>query len=142
MEEKHADFRQHHSRQFLKMALGSDRHAKIENPDGYGKHARGCGDTVEFFLSVRSRHIRTISIATQGCLNTNACANALAHMAEGKTIEDAWQLTPEDVVAFLETLPEAEIHCAELAVGAFYRALANYCEMQRSPWKKPYCAVR
>jgi len=44
------------------------------------------------------------------------------------------------VVAYLETLPLENTHCAELAVGAFYLALINWQERQRRPWKKPHQA--
>ena len=30
------------------------------------------------------------------------------------------------------------IHCAELAAGAFFLALINWQELQRHPWKKSY----
>lgn len=142
MHDQHTEVNRQHSQQFLKMAFGCDRHGRIENPDGYGKHNGGCGETVEFFLTVRSGQIQSISIATDGCLNTNACANAVAQISEGKTIESAWRITPAEVIAFLETLPEAENHCAELAVTALFRALTHYREIQRSSWKKPYRAVR
>jgi len=38
----------------------------------------------------------------------------------------------------LETLPPDHFHCAELAVGAFYLALAHLRDNQKSPWKKLY----
>ncbi|MCP4673404.1 MAG: iron-sulfur cluster assembly scaffold protein, partial [Desulfobacula sp.] len=37
----------------------------------------------------------------------------------------AWKISPEKVNKFLETLPEDHFHCAELAVGALYLALAD-----------------
>ena len=46
--------------------------------------------------------------------------------------------SPTDVIDFLETLPAHETHCAELAVGAFYLALAKHQEHRNAPWKKPY----
>ena len=49
----------------------------------------------------------------------------LVKMAEKKRIEDAWEITPEAVAGYLKTLPSDEIHCSELAVGAFYLALRN-----------------
>jgi nitrogen fixation NifU-like protein len=58
-------------------------------------------------------------------MNTNACANTVAFLAEGKTIEEAWNMTTESVVNYLETLPSKEMHCADLALGAFYLALSN-----------------
>jgi len=59
-------------------------------------------------------------------LNTNACANTVARLGEGKSLEGAWEITPEMIIEYLETLPSHETHCAELAVGAFYLALSGY----------------
>jgi nitrogen fixation NifU-like protein len=59
-------------------------------------------------------------------------------LVEGKTVAAAWEITPEKVADFLETLPGDHYHCAELAVGTLYLALADTRENQRSPWKKSY----
>lgn len=132
------DFYQDHSLRYLEMALSADHHEAPADPDGYGHSTGQCGDTVEMFLSVKNDRLDTVSYATDGCLNTNACSNAVAHLAEGRTVDEAWEITPETVAEFLETLPEDHFHCAELAVGALYRALANYREIARAPWKKAY----
>ncbi len=132
------DFWQDHSLKYLEMALRTDKREIINDPDGYGKRTGECGDTVEIFLRVQDRCIKTVSFEVDGCLNTNACANTVACLVEGKTIDQAWEITPEKVIAFLETLPKDETHCAELAVGAFYRALSDLKEMMRNPWKKVY----
>jgi nitrogen fixation NifU-like protein len=142
MKEGEFSFWQDHSLNFLEMAFRTDRLGRIENPDGCGKRKGVCGDTVEFFLSTRDGIIQSIMFNVDGCMNTNACANTIVHFGEGKTIEEAWEITAEDVVRFLETLPAHETHCAELAVGAFYRALANYQELKLTPWKKPYEKTR
>ncbi len=135
---KEFNFWQDHSLTFLEMAFRADRRGRIENPDACGKRKGVCGDTIEFFLSTRDGIIQSIMFDVDGCMNTNACANTLVHLAEGKDIEDAWEITAEDIVSYLETLPSHDTHCAELAVGAFYRALTNYQELKRAPWKKPY----
>ena len=82
------------------------------------------------FLCIQNGRIQSLSFDTDGCINTNACANTAAHLSEGKTIEEAWEITPAAVIEFLETLPKDNYHCAELAVGAFYLALANCQERQ------------
>lgn len=138
MTAKPFDFWQDHSRQFLEMALGQQRRERVEKPDGYGKRTGDCGDTVAFFLTTVKDCIRSVSYLTDGCLNTNACANTVAHLAEGKSVEAAWEITPEDVIAYLQTLPTESHHCAELAVGAFYKALADLSDKTRHPWKKLY----
>ncbi len=129
---------QQHAIKFLEAAFRTDRQEKLHQPDGYGKKSGDCGDTVEFFLIVREQRIQNIAYIVNGCLNTNACANALIDLAEGKSLDQAWDIKPEDVAAYLESLPRDHFHCAELAVGAFYLALADARRMQQSPWKKAY----
>lgn len=107
------------------MAFRADRHESLENPDGHGINTGECGDTVEMFLKLEEDRIKSVSFRVNGCMNTNACANAVAELTEGKTLDEAWEITPQEVIEFLETLPEQNSHCAELAVGAFYRALTG-----------------
>jgi len=132
------NFLQDHSAHFLEMALRRDRHEILAQPDGHGKRTGTCGDTVEMYLSVRKGCIQSVTFQIDGCMNTSACANTVAHLAEGKNIEEAWDITPEDVIDFLETLPPDHTHCAELTVGAFYQALADYSHNLQTPWKKIY----
>jgi nitrogen fixation NifU-like protein len=129
------DFLQDHSLRYLEMAFRTDRREIIERPDGYGKRTGECGDTVEMFLTVRGDRIASVSFDTDGCMSTNACANTVAELAEGKSLEDAWDISTEDIIKYLETLPPDNIHCAELAIGAFYLALANYKDLKRNPYK-------
>ncbi len=119
------DFLQNHSLNFIEMALNTDRMERIHHPDGYSKKKGACGDTVEFFLKGNKDGIESVSFMIQGCVNTVACSNTVAQFAKGKPTQNAWDITPEDVIDFLETLPADHYHCAELAVGAFYLALAD-----------------
>jgi nitrogen fixation protein NifU and related proteins len=137
-DKKELNFWQDHSATFLEMAFRTDKYERVEKPDGYGSKTGICGDTVEMFISGSNGHIQTVSIMTHGCLNTNACANTVAIMAEGKTIEEAWEITPETISDYLKTLPSDHAHCAELAVGAFYLALSDLQKTTRDPWKKMY----
>lgn len=132
------NFWQHHSLNFLEMAFRTDRQEKIQHCDGHGKKIGDCGDTVEFFINVDGEKIRDASYMSNGCLNTNACANTVLNMIEGKTISQAWEVTPEMVAEYLQTLPEDHFHCAELSIGALYLALADAVKTQRAPWKKMY----
>ncbi|MCW7754137.1 iron-sulfur cluster assembly scaffold protein [Desulfobotulus sp. H1] len=123
MEEK--NFWQSHSEHYLEMAFDTQRQERISHPDGYGKRTGDCGDTIEFFLTLEEGCLRFVSYQVDGCMNTNACAATISCMAEGKDLDMAWQILPETVIRYLETLPEHELHCAELAAGAFYMALAD-----------------
>jgi nitrogen fixation NifU-like protein len=127
------NFWQDHSVKYLEMALSTEHRERPDHVDGYGKRTGECGDTVEFFIMVTNGIIRSISFDTDGCMNTNACANTVATLLEGKSIETAWEMTPRQIVDYLETMPEDEYHCAELAVGALYLALSNYGEASSRP---------
>ncbi len=133
------DFWQDHSNTYLEMAFKADRMEPLEAPDGVGRHTGECGDTVAMFLKLHGGTIGQVAFQVQGCMNTIASANAVAELVEGRPIDAAWDLTPEQIVEFLETLPEGHHHCAELAVGALYRALADARSKQQQPWKKMYC---
>ena len=138
MDKNEFNFWQDHSSNYLEMAFRTDHTGIVERSDGRGRKTGDCGDTVEMFLSMESDCIKHVSFVVEGCRNTHACANTVADLAEGKEIDDAWEITPENVIQFLETLPRENHHCAELAVGAFYLALSNYHENKRSGWKKIY----
>ncbi|MBB5347709.1 iron-sulfur cluster assembly scaffold protein [Desulfoprunum benzoelyticum] len=129
---------QAHSAQFIDMASRTNRLKIVPHPDGYGKRVSSCGDSIELYLSVRDDRIRAVSFLIQGCLNTNACANTLASLVEGKSVAEGWQLTPADIMEYLQTLPAEHTHCAELAVEALHQALKDYSATRREPWKKVY----
>ena len=133
-----SDFWQTHSLTFLEMAFRSEHRERLAQPDGYAKKTGDCGDTVEFFLMLEGSTIATVAYDINGCLNTNACCNAVVSMIEGRPLDDAWEVTPETVNEFLGSLPPDHFHCAELAVGTLYLALSDARESQRSPWKKLY----
>ncbi len=138
MNQINKDFLQHHSRRFLTMAFRTEKREMLEQPDGYGKCTRECGDTIEIFLLIRDGVVRSAAFETNGCMYSVACANTAVHLAEGKPLSDVWEITEQAIVDYLETLPEAERHCAQLAVKALGRALVSANETRRNPWKKLY----
>jgi nitrogen fixation NifU-like protein len=127
-----SEFIKNHSLNYLEMALRTDRIERIENPDGYGKKIGDCGDTIEFFLLCHKSILKSVCFYTRGCLNTNACCNVVAEFAQGKTIDEAWEILPGHVIEYLETLPHDHSHCAQLAVGTLYLALTNICSKKSS----------
>ena len=125
MSDVNHNFWMNHSEEFLEMATDGSFNERLFKPDGYGKNLGDCGDTVEIFLHVKEGLIIDAAFDIDGCVNTYACANTVANKVRGITLEEAWDLTPETVIDYLKTLPEANHHCAELAVGALYLALSD-----------------
>ncbi len=120
------DFWNKHSLKFLEMAYDTSFRERVEKPDGYGARTGDCGDSVEFFIMVEQGVLSVVSFEVDGCLNTTACCNTVVRMVRGQGIEKAWEITPDQVDEFLETLPKDHYHCAELAVGGLYLALSDY----------------
>jgi len=138
MQERQAASFEEHSKNFQDMVSRIERYGELEKPDGYGKRVGDCGDTVEMFLSVQAGQLKMVTFRVEGCANTVACGNTVSYLMEGRTLSDGWKITPENVSDFLQTLSADHFHCAELAVGAFYKALTDYNRRQKEPWKKEY----
>ncbi|SCY83372.1 iron-sulfur cluster assembly scaffold protein [Desulfoluna spongiiphila] len=138
MDHHEQNFLEQHSDEYIEMAYSYERLERVENPDGYGKRVGDCGDTVEMFLTIEEETIKHVSIQIDGCMNTIACANTVASMTEGRSLDEAWEVTPEKVAGYLKTLEEDHFHCAELSVGAFFLALNDHRQKTRNGWKKTY----
>ena len=135
---KKFDFYQDHSVRFLKMALTNDYAEMPQRASGYGYKRGDCGDAVEMAVVVEDGKLSWVAFGTDGCLNTRACGSCVAHLTMGKTVDEAWRISPETVAEYLETLPPDHFHCAELAVGAFFLALADFQRSGGKSWQRFY----
>ncbi len=135
---EHEDNWPEHSLTFLEMAFRTDRQKSLSHPSGVGDNVGACRDRIRIYLAISGGIIQEVAYELEGCLNTNACANALAEMVEGHTLAAAWRLKPEMLAEFLQSLPPDHFHCAEMAVGAFYKALADYQKKGAKDWKAVY----
>jgi len=85
-----------------------------------------CGDAMEFYLMIEDNRITDIKYYTDGCGATRACSAMAAHLAYGKTIHEALNISAGEVIKQLEGLPTDHLHCSILAVSTLYRAIADY----------------
>lgn len=98
----------------------------LEAADGRATGVGSCGDSVQVFLQVRDSTITEIRCDYNGCQYTLACASAMSKLARGRTLAQALQLEPSDVVTELGSLPEDHIHCARLAVNTLGEAIDDF----------------
>ncbi|MFA4989382.1 MAG: iron-sulfur cluster assembly scaffold protein [Candidatus Omnitrophota bacterium] len=107
----------------------------LNNPQFFGRmndptassYLKGpCGDAMEFYLVIENKRITDIRYYTNGCGATRACAAMVAHLAYGKTIKEALNISAGEVIAQLKGLPEDHLHCSILSVSTLYRAIADY----------------
>ena len=85
-----------------------------------------CGDTMQFFLKITDGLIKKANFITDGCGATVAAGSQMTQLIEGKSLEFAEKITPEDLDGALKGLPEDHKHCAELAVRTLSGAINKY----------------
>ena len=85
-----------------------------------------CGDKVRVDLHIEDNRLVEVKFNPNGCVYTLACASAMSVMAQGRTIDEALQLQPEDVARELEVLPDDHMHCARLAVNTLGEAVSAF----------------
>jgi len=112
--------------QFVVHANQPGHMGTLTEANGYTKGVGICGDAIEVYLSVHDQKIADIRHDPHGCTYTVACANAMAHLAHGRSLEDALKITPADVAAELNGLPADHMHCASLAVNTLGEAIDDY----------------
>ena len=85
-----------------------------------------CGDTTLIYLNVEDNIIKDVKFKTYGCAAAIASSSMLTTMAIGKTLEEAKNITIDDIVEALGGLPEAKVHCSVLAADAMKKAIEAY----------------
>lgn len=85
-----------------------------------------CGDTMQFFLKIKDNIIEKANFITDGCGATVAAGSQTTLMIEGKPLNFAESLNPEDIDKALKGLPEDHKHCAELAIRTLKRSVERY----------------
>ncbi len=108
------------------------------NAHGYGKIIGPCGDTMEISIMVENKKIMKCTFDTDGCGSSIACGSIITEMAKDKTIEEARKFDQKKVLQFCRGLPEADIHCALLAVNTLQKAIDDYEMAKNEPWKRLY----
>ncbi len=111
---------------------------EIPDPDGIGEHGSiACGDALRFTFRV-DRHptdptkdiITEAKYLTFGCTSAIAASEALCSIIEeGKfTPIAALKIENNDIVEFLEGLPDQKIHCSVMGAEALAAAVFNWAQ--------------
>ena len=102
---------------------------KINNPDIIGKAGNPrCGDLLTLYLKIdkKTEKITDIKFETLGCAAAIAASDMICELAKGKTMEQALNITFQDVSSELGTLPPLKIHCAQLVTEALKDAINKF----------------
>lgn len=86
----------------------------------------GCGDCLTIYIKVHENRITDISFLVFGCAAAIATSSMTTELAKGKTLDDAYKITEEDIAHALGGLPEYKMHCSVLGAAALKNAITNY----------------
>jgi NifU-like protein len=92
-----------------------------------------CGDQMLILLRIKDGKIDDCRWKTYGCASAIASTSILSEAIKGMTIELAYTLKPEDIVAKLGGLPANKIHCSVLGDKALRAAIDDYLEKNKLP---------
>lgn len=110
---------------------------EIESPDGEGQHGSiVCGDALKFTFRTRKNAdpLKDVIVETKyltfGCTSAIAASEALCALIEGKGLTpiEALKIRNQDIVDFLEGLPQQKIHCSVMGAEALEAAVADWAK--------------
>jgi nitrogen fixation NifU-like protein len=90
-----------------------DAVAQLENPV--------CGDVLELSLRLEKTksegtRIAEIRFRAKGCVPAMACGSAITELIQGKSLDEARQVSREELVRKVGGLPPASDHASQLAI--------------------------
>ena len=105
---------------------------EIEHPDAMAEVGDPtCGDFIRVYLMVEGEKISVFKFLTQGCPGAISTSSIATELAIGKTLEEALELTDNDVIKTAGGIPARKAHCSLLAIRGLHQAIQNYLEKQR-----------
>jgi nitrogen fixation NifU-like protein len=100
----------------------------VPDHNGFAVNDGYCGDMMMMWVKIENEVVVNATFMTDGCGPSIACGSAATEIAKGKTIDEAREIFPENIITVLGGLPEDHVHCASLAAGTLQLAITDYLE--------------
>ena len=93
--------------------------------------APACGDVMKLDLKMNGDVIEDVKFKTYGCGSAIASSTMFVEMLTGKTIEEAKNITNDEIAEALD-LPPIKIHCSVLAEEGIKKAIQDWYDKKSS----------
>lgn len=121
-----------YSEKVLKHFKNPKNVGEMKDADGMGTVGNPvCGDMMSMYIKVKDDRIEEVSFKTFGCGAAIATSSMTTELAKGMTLDEAMELSRNDVSEALDGLPPVKMHCSNLAADALHEAVKNYRESKK-----------
>jgi ATP-binding protein involved in chromosome partitioning len=118
-------------------------YGRLAHADGHARVTGPCGDTMEFWVSVREGKLHRCTFVTDGCGPSLASGSVATELATGGSVEDALKIGQKEILEALGGLPTDVQHCALLAANTLQEACrSRNCRVPKDDGKDPAAVER
>lgn len=98
----------------------------MNQPSITEQHQGSCGDILFLSLKIEDESIKDAMFEYIGCAGLQSCASALTEMIKNKTLEEAAKIDVNEIIDYLNGIPEQKYECAEIARDTLGKAIQNW----------------
>ncbi|MFB6347457.1 MAG: iron-sulfur cluster assembly scaffold protein, partial [bacterium] len=124
---------------FDEYVKSDENNREIEDPTAVGTHDNeGCGDHYQIFLDIDDEGtIRDSAYQTNGCPFGKATCEITTEVTKGLSLEDAEQLTTDDIEAKIDGYPPRRRTYPQQVLTTLRKALNDYDDSLAVPVDDP-----
>ncbi|MBU0907913.1 MAG: iron-sulfur cluster assembly scaffold protein [Nanoarchaeota archaeon] len=100
---------------------------QISDADAVGEIGNfKCGDAMKIYLKIKNGKIEDIKFETYGCVAAIASTDMMCELVKGKTLDEAYEMSNQEIVRGLKGMPQVKVHCSILGTRSLRAAIDEY----------------